>query len=274
VGGWLGWIVRSARIQREAIAGIEANGGAVIYDLAFWLQISFDHGPYLRYGEISNHTVWPPRWLVKTIGIDYFANAKTVYVGDASDAALSHVEKLGKVQEVQMLRPTDEKRVLNDAGIVHLAKLKDLRKLDLFFTRITDAGLIHLAKLTNLSELHIIPELLSRTEFEQAMSNGSASFTLFHIRVTDAGIAHLSTLTNLTTLDLRGTHVSDAGLAHLSRLCKLSFLSLERTQVTDAGLVHLTSLPKLTTLNVSGTRVTRSGIQELNRAMPNLTVKR
>ena len=32
IGGWLGWIVRSARIQREAVAAIEKAGGRVKYD--------------------------------------------------------------------------------------------------------------------------------------------------------------------------------------------------------------------------------------------------
>ena len=29
IGGWLGWIVRSARIQREAVAAIEKSAGVL-----------------------------------------------------------------------------------------------------------------------------------------------------------------------------------------------------------------------------------------------------
>ncbi len=32
IGAWLGWMVRSARIQREAVAAIENAGGEVLYD--------------------------------------------------------------------------------------------------------------------------------------------------------------------------------------------------------------------------------------------------
>ena len=32
IGGWLGWIVRSARIQRDAVAAIQNAGGVVMYD--------------------------------------------------------------------------------------------------------------------------------------------------------------------------------------------------------------------------------------------------
>jgi hypothetical protein len=35
VGGWLGWIVRNARIQREAVAAIERAGRHVAYTVPF-----------------------------------------------------------------------------------------------------------------------------------------------------------------------------------------------------------------------------------------------
>jgi len=31
IGGWLGWLVRNARIQRDAVAAITKAGGDVIY---------------------------------------------------------------------------------------------------------------------------------------------------------------------------------------------------------------------------------------------------
>ncbi len=32
IGGWMGWMVRCARIQREAVAAIKKAGGGVCYD--------------------------------------------------------------------------------------------------------------------------------------------------------------------------------------------------------------------------------------------------
>ncbi len=32
IGAWLGWVVRSARIQRQSVAAIQAAGGRVMYD--------------------------------------------------------------------------------------------------------------------------------------------------------------------------------------------------------------------------------------------------
>src|SRR5262249_54176005 len=68
VACWMGWIVQSARIQREAVKGIEKAGGVVAYDRHWGM----------------GHRVWNgrPAWLVclvECLGSDYFCNS--VYVG-------------------------------------------------------------------------------------------------------------------------------------------------------------------------------------------------
>jgi hypothetical protein len=56
IGVWLGWIVRSARIQREAVAAIMRDGGSV------WR--SNDWTP------IPGGKSWAPQWLVDFVGVD------------------------------------------------------------------------------------------------------------------------------------------------------------------------------------------------------------
>jgi internalin A len=55
IGSWLGWIIRSARIQREAVAAIERAGGSVQY----------------RSAETKSRSWWP-KPLVDRLGVDYF----------------------------------------------------------------------------------------------------------------------------------------------------------------------------------------------------------
>ena len=67
IGGWLGWIVRAARIQREAVAAIRNAGGHVHYDS----------------GWTENTTGRPrmpsaPDWLLDSLGFDYFAHVDGV----------------------------------------------------------------------------------------------------------------------------------------------------------------------------------------------------
>jgi hypothetical protein len=63
VGARLGWIVRQAHVQRDAVAAIEEADGSVRYD---W---EWSDGKSLPGGR-----PWAPRWLVNLIGVDYFGH--------------------------------------------------------------------------------------------------------------------------------------------------------------------------------------------------------
>ncbi len=81
IGAGLGWLVRSARIQCEAVAAIERADGWVEYD---W---DWKDGQPIKDG-------WPlaPSWLVHALGVDYFGRVVAVrWSGDASGADIAHV---------------------------------------------------------------------------------------------------------------------------------------------------------------------------------------
>jgi hypothetical protein len=59
IGIGLGWLVRSARIQREAVVAIEKAGGHVTYDWAF-----------INGTSVAGGKPWAPQWLVDTLGVD------------------------------------------------------------------------------------------------------------------------------------------------------------------------------------------------------------
>ena len=105
VGVWLGWIVRSARIQREAVAVINDAGGGVRCD---WQS---KKGKYVRRKQ-----PWAPRWLVDLIGVDYF----------------------GHVTAVELFQP------ISDRVLVQVGRLPGMQLLDLNGTSTSDAGLAHL----------------------------------------------------------------------------------------------------------------------------------
>jgi len=177
IGAALGWIVRSARMQRDAVAAVERAGGSVGYDLG-WTD-----DPALR-----NRGSWAPAWLVDTLGVDYFVGVVDAsFSGNCSDRELAHTGHLSRLEQLSLTRSR-----ISDAGLVHLRGLAHLSWIGLSDTQVTDAGLVHLKGLTSLSGID-----LSRTQ------------------VTDAGLANLKGLTNLSTVDLRGTQVTDAGVNEL-----------------------------------------------------------
>ena len=200
-GAGLGWIVRSARIQRDAVAAISENGGNYSYDWEW------------RDGKsIPGGIPWAPRWLVDRIGIDYFGHVTRVALFPvANDEVLVNVGRLNQLQELNLYRST-----VSDAGLLHLNGLSQLTRLYLGKTAVSDAGLAHLGVLGNLHELH-----------------------LDSTNVSDAGLAHLKRVGKLTKLDLRNTQVTDAGLVHIRGLTDLTRLAIEGPRVTNSVIKEL-----------------------------------
>jgi hypothetical protein len=82
-------MVRSARIQREAVTAIQDAGGSVSYD---WQWIPGDHWG----SSVSppGGKPWAPQWLVNLIGVDYFGHVTLVVLCDspaATETTIAHV---------------------------------------------------------------------------------------------------------------------------------------------------------------------------------------
>ncbi len=154
MGAGLGWLVRGARIQREAVAAITKAGGTVVYN---WNE---DTSPFSPAGK-----PWAPGWLVKFIGVHYFGHVTGVdfYDNASTDAGLVHLKRLNKLSRLHLAGTQ-----LTDAGLVHLHGLTNLSHLDLSYTKVSDDGRAHLKPLKKLSRLDV-----------------------FGNRVTDAGIKQL-----------------------------------------------------------------------------------
>jgi hypothetical protein len=177
IGAGLGWLVRGARIQREAVAAITSAGGTVYYD---WERSNQKPIPGAR--------PWAPRWLVDRIGVDYFGHVTTVwFIGSstAADTTFAQVGHLTRLEELVLIESS-----VGNAGLAHLEGLTKLKVLQLGCTKGTDAGLVHLKGLNNLSILN-----------------------LNCARISDRGLEHLRGRTNLSSLDLSGTQVTDAAIA-------------------------------------------------------------
>jgi hypothetical protein len=173
------------------------------------------------------------------------------------ERAIAEIKKLGGEVEVDTNRPGSPVVGVNlkhtkevDASLEHLQGLTELQRMSLKGTKITDSGVATIKGLTNLEVLE-----LGRT------------------KVTDKGLEHLKGFLKLQRLDLGGTQVTDKGLERLKGLTGLKTLSLENTTgVSDSGLVHLKGLTNLRKLNLGGTKVTDAGVQDLQKALPKVTI--
>ena len=286
IAAGMGWIVRQAHVQRDAVAAIE-KAGEVRYacdanmsspgntlpgwkeGIAEYIGIDFvDHVVSVRLK--SHGTRADLQQAVDRLG-DLVQVRRMNLMGIAvKDDALVQVERMSRLESL-LLQFTS----ISDGGLAHMRNLTNIKTL-LIAGGISDAGLVHLKELTKLSDL-----TLQRTQISDAglaHLSGLASLSELSLsdnKLSDAGLVHLKGLTNLSRLDLRRTQVSDAGLVHLKGLGQLSRLNLSYTQVSDAGLVHLKGLTKLSRLDVDySTRVTDEGIKTLKQALPGLTINR
>jgi internalin A len=212
LGGGIGWVVRSARIQRGAVAAIQRAGGRV------WYSWEFKDGK-----PISNSRPWWPRWLVDRVGVDYFGRVVMVVEnGGGSDEVLIQVGRLDRVEELNLGFSSP----VTDDGLAHLENLAHVRWAALCFKEspeLTDAGLAYLGRVRGIQELDVM---------------GTS--------VSDAGMAHVGDLQDLRVLSLWRTRIGDAGLARLEGLKNLETIDLRETRVTDGGVRRLQeALPKL-----------------------------
>jgi hypothetical protein len=258
IGRGVGWMVRGARIQREAVTAITRVGGSVQYD---WEDAE---------GNIPGKPPWAPRWLADLIGIDYFGHVISVTLSRTEAGTV--IEQVGLLDQVEMLMLNQTS--VSDAGLPHLKGLTKLEHLYLGYSQVTDAGLFHLKGLTNLSALDLAGTQVTDSGLVhlKGLSNLTALSLIESTDVTGAGFVHLNGLTKLSIVNLRRTQFTDAGLGHLKALTNLTSPDLMDTRVTDAGLAHLKALTKLSQLVLVGTQVTDSGMNDLKRALPGLTI--
>ena len=159
-----------------------------------------------------------------------------------ADGDLKELKRLGKLQWLIL-----NKSHVTDAGMIHLASMKQLERLHLGEVDLSDSGLNRLGGLTNLVELNV---------------RGT--------KVTNAGLAYLRNMSRLANIDLSETRITGAGLSHIAGLTRLTDLNLTGTKVNDAGLRNLEKLEKLRVLYVGSTNVTDAGVAKLKSKLPKL----
>jgi Leucine-rich repeat (LRR) protein len=136
---------------------------------------------------------------------------------------------------------------ITDSDMPALARMPDLRRLDLSLTRISDRGLRTLKTAQEIEELNLY----------------------FTEQVGDEGAAVLRNLKHLKRLDLRGTKITDSTLEMLAGVPSIEWLDIGWAQITDIGLDHLTALTNLRWLTMGGNKLTDTALQFL-RQMPQL----
>jgi internalin A len=271
----LGWVVRRARVQREAVAALRNSGWKVLYD---WERTPGG-------GQNPNGQPRGPKWLVDRLGVDYLNEVVIVMAGIGRTATEADFENFGRFDKLEGLYAGQVNGV-TDASVAHLRGLAFLNHLRLGKTEVTGACLTIIRGMTRLKHLDL--EAVPLTDADLANLEGLTGLETLNLTstpVTDAGLAHLEGLVNLKQLHLATTGIRGEGLGHLGRMTQLErlwltrskvddlsplaslpglkWLFLDGTPIDDAQLDHLSRLPALEALHLSGTKITDAGLTRL-----------
>jgi hypothetical protein len=272
----LGWQVNKAREQREVVQAIQRYGGWVHYDYEF-----------VNRKLTRGRSPWAPRWLRRMLGDEFLQSVRQVsLVYDDStgsrfdnantqpcDDLLRKVAKLPGVKSL-LLKETQT----TDEGLRQVGRMTELEELYIWEARsVTDAGVAHLAGLRNLRMVHINDSNLTDDSLVLLSSLPRIEeLSLEQNHFSDEGLRRLQGRERLKRLyiGMGDSRITDAGLAHLLSFQKLELLDLQNSKVTVRGLEQLEGLANLKTLWLSGTGLVDAELQGLRDAMPNLKITR
>jgi internalin A len=150
-------------------------------------------------------------------------------------------------------------------GFKHLAKLPNLRDLDLSETDIGDEVFQHIAALTTLTKLKLVGcEEITDFKYLASLKN-LEDLDLSGTSIGDVDFQVVTSLKALTKLALSGCHsITQDGFKHLAALPNLQDLDLSMTVITDAELQHVVALKGLTSLELEECEnITADGIKQL-----------
>ena len=153
--GWLASEMKKSREQNEFVRVVKATGGGVLYD-GFYSPtgdggvVSWYAGR--GYGPKMPHESAP---LFPYLGRDFFARITTVCLADecTDDTLAALGPQIERLEQLDFLGIYSN--AVTDAGLAHIAKVRQLRRSRVFSACVTDEGLAHLTELTNLTDLEI-----------------------------------------------------------------------------------------------------------------------
>lgn len=242
-------------------------------DFKLWVN-SLEMPERVRYLDLSNMSLEDP----SLEHLRIFKELETLDLSrtDISGEGLAYLENL----PIARIKLCDCK-MLSDKGISQIAKLKDLRDLNLErCTAITAQGLQALKHLPRLNTLNLKGcTALQEDAFEVlAALLHLKSLDLSETHFTGMGFLHFRTGYKLKILKLQNcAHLNDEGVAHLLRLNSLEGLHLGNTAISDQALNYITWLPRLRQLDLGECiRMTGQGLQNLCRLsqLSKLSLKR
>jgi len=207
-----------------------------------------------RSGACSSAGNWRPFMKLRIFLL--LITSSVLFAGESADWVLSLGGKIGHDSSGNVVAVKLRGSWVNDVELIRLARLPDVKELDLSHTRITDEGMLLLKPAPQISDLNLYYAELITDQGMTAIKDWKhlKRLNVRGTRISDGTLEIVSHLTELEALDIANTPTTDNGLDNLITLTRLKELSLGRRRLSDSVLELLRLLPTLTYLDLSGPR--------------------
>jgi hypothetical protein len=167
------------------------------------------------------------------------------------DLTKENMKSIGKLDTLTHLSLSD--CTFKDSWLRYISHLP-LTTLDLAGTVVTDDGMKYVAKIKTLKKLEIFDTGVSGKALEilQPLTPSLTFLSVNAASLSDSDMAQLSNFSNLTNLNMKGTSISVNGCESIAKLQNLQTIDFGRSRFSKAGLEKLASLPRLTDIRLKG----------------------
>lgn len=185
---------------------------------------------------------------------------------ELDDTALLNLSKGGEglavVEEINL----NGSKVTN-GGLTHLAKLPNLRHLDVRNSPVDKDGAAAIGALTSLESLNLDGGEMT-DEAMQALNPLSQlkQLEISSVRLSPGGWAQLTHHTQLEVLRVNNSNLSDDTMSIIGEIKSLKVLWLNSVPVTDAGMLALKGLDNLEEIYLAQTAVTGASFGQIMKA--------
>lgn len=193
-----------------------------------------------------------------------------------TDVALMQLKPLAAMKSLDLSNTR-----IGNAGLLHLASLRNLETVNVFACPVTEAGIAALKKKTptlNITQVagpavqEAAIEVIRQVGGRITMTDGRVMAIDLRndettpCRATDETLLVLPAFPDLEILSLEYLNISNAGLAPLRHLKKLRSLDLSENEdraITDEGIEHIKGLTNLESLDLERAVITDAGLRQL-----------
>jgi hypothetical protein len=197
-------------------------------------------------------------------GAPYAIDSKDNRIGPRRRLSAANWDELIGVMQERRIHALDANGLMTDEVLARIAGLDFVTSLSLGGSReLTDAGLLHIARMPQLERLDLNEypggKLTDRgLEVLRHLPNLRKFAIAWQSGITDRGIANLRFCEQLEEVNLMGSPTGDGAIEALQGKAKLRRFSAGRL-VTDAGIPLLHNFPLLKTADSEGARLLIDG---------------